>query len=240
MNIILSTDTGCLDHRTVVSSAEVFFHQNELDRAYAVLRRSGLILIKLDIGYGLVGRSDESIRRIYKLKGRSETNPCVVPGNMIVLRNLCPSVEPKLAEWIRAQVEWTPLSLIAGLDVENPLWLSLPDFTRHYCSRDGTVAVFLGAGDFMEALVERALADGQLLAGSSANLSGCGNCYRPEELPRSLIEGVDLFINHGVARYENPKRLATTMIDLRKLQITRRGANHVRLEAQLEQLRADI
>jgi tRNA A37 threonylcarbamoyladenosine synthetase subunit TsaC/SUA5/YrdC len=216
------------------------YKQEELDEAYAVLRGSGLILIKLDIGYGLIGQSEESIRRMYELKGRSENNPCVVPGNLTVLRSLCPGVHPAVLDWIGEQAKWTPLSVIDNLYSQSPLWLSLPALVRHYSSRNGSVAVFFNAGEFMDALVVRALRDQKLLAGSSGNLSGKGNSFRPEELAPSLIEGVDLFIDHGVARYENPQRLATTMIDLRTLQVTRRGINHSQLEARLVGLRAQM
>ena len=84
------------------------------------------------------------------------------------------------------------------------------------------------------------LRDGQLLAGSSGNLSGQGNSYRPEELAQSIIDGVDLFIDHGVARHENAQRMATTMIDLRTLEVTRRGVNYNDLQARLAECRAAI
>lgn len=216
------------------------YTQEELEEAYNVLMRSGLILIKLDIGYGLIGHSDESIRRAYQLKGRSENNPCVVPGNIAVLQNLCPGIHQTMLDWIGAQIEWTPLSVIHDLDSQSPLWLSLPPLARHYSSRNGSVAVFLHAGEFMDALVEWAWGEHKLLTGSSGNLSGQGNSFRPEDLAPSLIAGVDLFVNHGVSRYENPQRLATTMIDLRMLQITRKGIHCSQLEAQLAGLRAEI
>ncbi len=233
------TDTETLEPALSAKHAPAYT-QRELDEAYTVLRHSGLILIKLDIGYGLIGHSAESIRRMYKLKGRSETNSCVVPGNVAVLRSLCPGIRPSVLDWTCAQAKWTTLSVIDNLDSQSPFWLSLPALARHYCSRNGSVAVFLKAGEFMEALVERALMDRKLLTGSSGNLSGHGNCFRPEDLPRSLIEGVDLFIDHGASRYENPERRATTMIDLRTLQITRRGVNHQQLEAELRELRAHL
>jgi tRNA A37 threonylcarbamoyladenosine synthetase subunit TsaC/SUA5/YrdC len=216
------------------------YTQKELDEAYGVLMRSGLILIKLDIGYGLIGHSDESIRRMYQLKGRSENNPCVVPGDIAVLKTLCPGIPEVMPDWISEQIKWTPLSVIHDLDSQSPLWLSLPPLARHYSSRNGSIAVFLHAGDFMEALVERAWADHKLLTGSSGNLSGQGNTFRPEDLAPSLIAGVDRFFNHGVSRYENPQRMATTMIDLRTLQITRKGVHCSQLEARLAELRARI
>jgi tRNA A37 threonylcarbamoyladenosine synthetase subunit TsaC/SUA5/YrdC len=216
------------------------YTQREVDEAYAVLDRSGLILIKLDIGYGFAGRSEESIRRMYELKGRPESNPCVVPGNIPVLLELCTGIDATVLDWLRAQMEWTSLSVIGNLNNDSQLWLSLPELVRKQCSKNGSVAVFLNAGAFLLALLERSLKDGKLFAGSSANLSGQGNVYRPEALAPSLIAGADLFIDHGAARYENSERMATTMIDLRTCQVTRRGVNYTQLAESLAKLRETL
>ncbi len=212
----------------------------QVEEAYAVMARGGLILVKLDIGYGFVGRSEEAIRRMYELKGRPETNPCVVPGDLAILQQLSPGIDARILGWIERQMSWTTLSVIGDLNENSALWQSLPAFVRRQSSHDRSVAVFLRPGRFLEALVEKAFDNGHLLAGSSGNLSGQGNCYRPEELAPSIVEGVDLFIDHGVARYENPDRMATTMIDLRTLEIKRRGINCARLEAALGELRAEL
>jgi tRNA A37 threonylcarbamoyladenosine synthetase subunit TsaC/SUA5/YrdC len=224
----------------MTASKELSYTQKEVDDVYAVIDRGGLALIRLDIGYGFAGRSEESIRRMYELKGRPESNPCVVPGNMDLLQELCPGLDPKILAWLRAQVPWTPLSVIGNLDVKSKVWLSLPEFVRKQCSKAETVAVFLNAGEFLEALLLRSLEDGKLFAGSSANLSGQGNVYRPEGLAPGLVAGVDIFIDHGVARYENPERMATTMVDLRTCQVTRRGVNYTKLAGLLEELRATL
>lgn len=212
----------------------------ELDQAYRAISGGGLILAKLDIGYGFVGRSEGSIRRMYELKGRPQSNPCVVPGDIEILRALCPAVPPEILDWIAAQTVWTTISVIGDLDESSALWLSLPEYVRHQSSHDGSVAVFLKPGEFLEALVERAFAKGHLLVGSSGNLSGKGNSYRPEKLAPSIVDGVDLFIDHGVARYENALRLATTMVDLRSLEITRKGVNFDPITRELAKLRAQL
>lgn len=197
-------------------------------------------MAKLDIGYGFVCYSDDSIKRMYELKGRPATNPCVVPGNIQILKLLCPKVPQAILDWLTEQLTWTTISVIADLDETAPLWLSLPEHARNQSSHKGSVAVFLKPGEFLDALVDKAFANGHLLAGSSGNLSGKGNSYRPEELAPSIIEGVDLFIDHGVAKYENPLRQATTMIDLRTLQITRKGVNLEQIDARLSELIANL
>ncbi|WP_259782108.1 Sua5/YciO/YrdC/YwlC family protein [Aestuariispira ectoiniformans] len=217
------------------------FSASELEQAYQVIENGGLTLVKLDIGYGFVGHSEESIKRMYTLKGRSWQNPCVVPGDLTILQELSGgSIDPVILDWLAEQMTWTTISVIADLDETSPLWLSLPEFVRKQSSFEQSVAVFLKAGAFLEALVERAYRDGKLLAGSSGNVSGKGNSYRPDELPDDLTKGVDLFIDHGVARYENEQRMATTMIDLRTLEVARRGVNFDELQKPLAELRTKI
>lgn len=216
------------------------FTSDDVERAYRVIDGGGLVLIKLDIGYGFAGRSDAAIERMYRLKGRSATNPCVVPGDVNVLQQLCPHVAPSALEWAARQAAWTTLSVIADLDTHSRLWQSLPGAVRQRCSKDDSVAVFLRAGAFVEALLAHSVERGSLFVGSSANISGQGNVYRPEDLAPHLVAGVDLFIDHGTAFYENPGRLATTMVDLRTGAITRRGVNAEPLAASLIPLRTTL
>ena len=225
---------------TTQTTTEPAFTPEELESGYAAIRAGGLILAKLDIGYGFVGHSEESIRRMYELKGRPASNPCVVPGNLTILGELCPNVPDPVRDWLRQQMAWTTISVVADLDAQSALWQSLPPHVQKQSSKEGSVAVFLKPGAFLEALVERAYDNGHLLAGSSGNPSGRGNAFRPDELPDSLKTGVDLFIDHGVSRHENEKRIATTMIDLRTLEIIRVGVNHDRIKTNLESLKTQM
>lgn len=222
------------------TETEPAFTPEELENAYATIRGSGLILAKLDIGYGFVGHSEDSIRRMYELKGRPESNPCVVPGNIPILRELCLNISEPIYDWLRDQMAWTTISVVADLNEDSTLWQSLPEYVRQQSSKDKTVAVFLKPGPFLEALVEEAHRNGHLLAGSSGNQSGKGNSYRPDELPDELKNGVDMFIDHGIAKHEHPNRIATTMIDLRTLEIIRVGVNHDQIKENLQTLKNQV
>ena len=61
----------------------------EVDHVLGVIRGGGLTLLKANIGYGLIGHTERSIRRMYEVKGRPLTNPCITIGSIDVLRDLC-------------------------------------------------------------------------------------------------------------------------------------------------------
>jgi tRNA A37 threonylcarbamoyladenosine synthetase subunit TsaC/SUA5/YrdC len=45
--------------------------QRDVDRVFKVLLDGGVAIIHLDVAYAVLGRTEESVRRIYSAKGRS-------------------------------------------------------------------------------------------------------------------------------------------------------------------------
>jgi len=212
----------------------------EVERVYLTIRAGGLALVKADIGYGLIGHSEESIRRMFRLKRRPLSNPCIVVGSPEVLDRLGRVEDRRVRRWVAEQMRWTTLAVAVPVAGHEPLWTSLPPWVREHASRDGTAAVYLNTGELTDRLVERALRDDFLLVGSSANLSLHGNNYRPEEIPPEMAAGVDCMVARGTAKYENPERLATTIVDLPNLAVRRRGVNAALIEARLGELRREV
>ena len=69
------------------------------------------------------------------------------------------------------------------------------------------------------------------MVGSSANLAFTGNNYRLADVPAAIRGSVDLVIDGGDARYENPERLATTILDLTTYQFRRIGIAAAEIQA---------
>src|SRR5262249_7407664 len=147
----------------------------QASQAYDVLRQGGLILIKGDIGYGLLGHSEESIRRMFRLKGRPQSNPAIVIGSFRVFLAIVTPPPPSIQDWLRNVSLETTLAAVYWLNSESPFWLGLPPSVRRQSSKDNKVAVFLNTGHFAECLVAKAAEDNFLIVGSSANLSSQGN-----------------------------------------------------------------
>jgi tRNA A37 threonylcarbamoyladenosine synthetase subunit TsaC/SUA5/YrdC len=213
---------------------------NDADRAHRVLRDGGLVLLPTDIGYGLAGCSDAAVARIYELKGRPHTKPCVTVANAAVLADVATLRDERLRGWLAEISRRTPIAVVTGTRVGSALLESLTPLVRARATHAGTIATFHNAGELITQLAERARLDGRLLIGSSANVSFTGNNYQLADVPESIRAGVDLVIDRGTARYHNPERAATTILDLTSYEFRRKGIQHALIEASWQAFRRDV
>ncbi len=208
-----------------------------IEKAYSVLSDGGLCLLKADIGYGLFGTSEEAIKKMFEIKGRPTSNPCIVLGNVKVLEELCPTLPSTYRDFILNLIPKTTLAVRYTADLKSALWSSLPPWVQAHSSNAGTIAIFLNTGNTTERLCERAFQDRQLIVGSSSNRSGAGNNYRFEDIPEYIRSRVDFSLDEGVAKYANDQKLATTIVDLTDLSIRRRGVNFDLIADALDRLK---
>ncbi|MDQ3335176.1 MAG: Sua5/YciO/YrdC/YwlC family protein [Myxococcota bacterium] len=201
----------------------------DVQQIYATLRTGGLALVPTDVGYGLVALEESAVRRIYELKGRPAAKPCVTVGNAEILQRVS-HVPVDTREWIAETARLTPLAIVTRL-VENPLVAAMTPYVAGQATHAGTIALFFSAGRILERLAECALADGRVVLGSSANLSGTGNNYTLADVPASMRDGADLVIDRGPAWYRNERQLASTILDLTTGAFLRQGVNYDRIAA---------
>jgi tRNA A37 threonylcarbamoyladenosine synthetase subunit TsaC/SUA5/YrdC len=102
-------------------------------------------------------------------------------------------------------------------------------FVAQQSRRDDTIALFFGVGPLIRRIAELAAEHGELVVGSSANLSGTGNHYTLAHVPPSLLDGVDVIIP-GKPAYDGAGRLASTIVDLTTGEILRRGVEAEAIE----------
>ncbi len=217
---------------------DVDLHQVAM--AYDMIAQGGLILVKGDIGYGLIGNSEDSVRRMYALKGRPIWNRCIIVGNLNVLQDVGQISDKRIYDWLHRLLKWTTVAVSTRVNPESRLLKTVTGWVHGQLLREGTVAVFLRTGAFLEKLVERAASECLLLIGTSANRAFQGNNYRFEDVPKEIVNGVDLFFEHGTARYANSEKLATTIVDLTNFSIRRRGVNAERITLELEHLAKEM
>jgi tRNA A37 threonylcarbamoyladenosine synthetase subunit TsaC/SUA5/YrdC len=213
--------------------------ENDAHRVYATLQAGGLALIPTDVGYGLVAMEPNAVRRIYELKGRPTTKPCVTVASFDILTRVAQPLSDAAREWLADITRLTPLAIVARL-APSPLVDELPEYVRNQATHDGTIALFFRAGRLLERLAELALADGRLVLGSSANLSGTGNNYTFDSVPETMRASADLALDRGAAWFRNDQQLASTILDLTSGTFIRKGINYVRItEAWERAKRAD-
>ncbi|WP_339804665.1 Sua5/YciO/YrdC/YwlC family protein [uncultured Marinobacter sp.] len=193
--------------------------------AVSVIKNGGLALTPADIGYGLLGNSEYSIRKMYSLKGRSFTNPCIVAGNIDVLAEVAVVPDDGTLDWLRKISQESTLAVVFPLNKESQLARSLSPWVIEHSTENESIAVFLNCGPIVDQMVRLATAEGMLLVGSSGNFSKSGNNFRLQDVPLEIREGVDFSCDMGVSKYENPERMATTILNFRNYSVRRMGVN---------------
>lgn len=189
---------------------------------YEVLKAGGLVMACTDTGFGLVAMKPAAIRRIYALKGRVETKPCVTVGTLPIVDEVARDLAPEHRTFLEeAEPRW-PLAVIVHHRPEVPLLARVEPFVAQQTRRGDTMALFFGVGPVIRRCAELAYADGALVYGSSANVSGTGNHYHLEGMPSALRDGVDLVIP-GKPRFYSAERLASTIVDFTTGTLQRRG-----------------
>jgi L-threonylcarbamoyladenylate synthase len=171
-----------------------------LERAAALLMRGGVIVYPTETFYGLGAhpRSEKTIERVYRIKGRGFDKPLPLIASDIVAVRAAVAAWPEVAERLAAVFWPGPLTLL--LPASPCLPLSLHAGT-------GNLAIRISPHPVARELAERA---GGLLISTSANRSGDPACRRVDEIPCELTERVDLVVDGG----ELPGGLPSTIVSV--------------------------
>ncbi len=231
---ISSRDGKALDIQTRYWTTE------EVDAAIETMKRGGLILVKGDIGYGLFGISQSAIAKMYRIKGRQHSNPCIFVGNLELMDEIAVIEQPEVRKWIAEAAQWTTLAVVLPARANSPYLESMDPWVRGRSVTHGSLAIFLRTGPYVEHLIARAFGEGWAFVGSSANKSSTGNVFRFEDLPPEIVQGADLAVNHGVAALINPARRATTIVNFTNWTIRREGVNHEQIRDSFERLKKRV
>ena len=200
-------------------------------RMYTLLDDGGLALARTNTGYGLVAMRSDAVRRIYALKGRSASKPCVTVGTMTILDDVAKAIDPDVRTWLaRAVTQW-PMAVIARTNRRSALLSSWEPFVASQCTKEETIATFFGVGELIARTASIAYESAQLIVGSSANLAGTGNNYTLDAVPDEIRRAVDLELDYGVAPYTTDRKLASTILDLTKGTFQREGCAFAEVQA---------
>lgn len=214
--------------QTITSPAATsarYYTEQEVEDALAAFRRGDLCLLKGDIGYGLLGNSEQAIRKMYAAKGRPFSNPCIVISNMAILRDIALFPNREIERWVEQISAETTLAVVLPVNPASRLLPTLPEWVYGQVVTNATIASFLNVGPFLEEVIERARRQQMMIVGSSANPSSHGNIYDYAELPPQIVAAPDFAINHGRSRHANPERKATTIVNFTNWTIKREGVN---------------
>lgn len=224
---------------TLASPAPSRIDSSHAVRAYEVVRDGGVVLLPTDVGFGLIACTDAAIARIYELKGRPASKPCVTVANAAILEDLAelPGGD-RTRSWIDRVARRAPIALVNLVRRESSLLARLSEYALGQVTTAGTIATFLNAGLLVGIVAELALLDGRIVAGSSANAAFTGNNYDLDDVPESIQRGVDLVIPGERARYAHPRRIATTILDMTRGEFIREGIEFEMIAREWEEFRA--
>ena len=210
---VLSTIRSMLNDKSMAGKIRNIVHRatsKEVDLAVDSLKKNGVLLIPTETLYGLAANalSEVAVKRIFNLKHRTSSSP---------LPLICSSIH-QVAEF--CQLEGLAKK-IAAFFWPGPLTLVLhagPKLPGHIFAADGTVAVRVPSSTFCRDI---ASALGAPITATSANISGDKPVREINELPLSIINGVDLAFNAGVC----PAKLPSAIIKIsgNDIQVLRKG-----------------
>lgn len=204
--------------------------ERDARRVFDVLARGGTAIIYLDVAYAILGRSKQSVRRIYAAKARSFGRPTGIVG-ALELHDQIHLMDERGKAIVRAVTvkHDLPLSVISPYRAEHAFLRNLDPFVLGNATKDGTLNLLLNAGKLRTAISRISLEAMTPLVGTSANVSLAGSKFRVEDIEPAMLAAADVVIDYGPARYENPHGRSSTMVDFRDLSVVRKGVCYDRI-----------
>lgn len=161
--------------------------KEEITKAAAIIQRGGLVIIPTRGLYGIAASVfiPAAVTRVFALKGRPTDKPLLALINhrdmlTILVKNIPPQAERLMKQFWPGQVTF--------------VLKAAPGLPQGMCSADGNIGVRWVAHPVVNALVTAA---GRPITGTSANLSGDKGAANIDEIPRQVLDSVDMVLDAG-------------------------------------------
>jgi tRNA A37 threonylcarbamoyladenosine synthetase subunit TsaC/SUA5/YrdC len=198
--------------------------QEDGAKVFETARSGGVAVFPTDVGYAIVGHTEDAIKRIYKAKERSFSKPCGCFGSLDIFAEVI-TIDDRARDFVRAVIEDydLPISIVAPFNADHPIFRNAAGFVLENASKAGTVDLLMNAGDIHDEIARNALETGIGIFGSSANQSLTGSKYGYGDIEAQVRDAVDLGLDRGATKYSHPKGLGSTIIDLQTFRPFRIG-----------------
>ncbi len=186
-------------------------NEENLKKAADAIREGKVVVFPTESFYGLGadGTNEEAIRKVFKIKKRSEKKPILlIIGKKEMLYSLVEEI-PEIAERLMERFWPGPLTIVfKAKKTLSPL----------LTSGTGKIGIRLSGNPFARRLSQLSSVP---ITGTSANLSGKDPCRSVEEVISQLNEGPDVILDGGYLRSDLP----STVVDITegRLKIIREG-----------------
>lgn len=198
--------------------------QGDARRAMDALRKGGIAIFPVDVGYTIAGGSAASLKRIFDTKQRAPSKLNAMVGDMAIHRDLH-VLDARGRQMVAAITEDynLPLGCIAPYRTDSPLIRALDPAAVSGSTRDGTLAMLLNAGPFHAELCKLSREENFPIFGSSCNFTNTGTKFRVEDIPVEMLELADVVIDYGLRKYHKYQRSAT-LINFETMEVVRVGS----------------
>jgi tRNA A37 threonylcarbamoyladenosine synthetase subunit TsaC/SUA5/YrdC len=90
-------------------------------------------------------------------------------------------------------------------------------------TKNGTIAMAIGGGPLLSEICRLSYEAGQLLVGTSANVSGSGQKFRVEDIEDEIKEAADTIVDYGLEKYHIYGK-ASIIMDFENMKVLRMGS----------------
>lgn len=184
-------------------------------KAVKVLKQGGVVVLPTATVYGLAveAQNQRAVKKIYKIKGRSEKKPLVLMLAYKKQLGQLPIFISKSQENLIWKIWPKPVTFIVK---------TTKKFAGLFYSQNETIALRLADHPLTKKIIA---GFGGFLATTSANYSGSAAAGCLEEIPKTLLKKADLVIDGGHTIFQKP----STIIDLtaETPKILRQGAYEI-------------
>ncbi|KAE8353808.1 DHBP synthase RibB-like alpha/beta domain-containing protein [Aspergillus coremiiformis] len=203
-------------------------------RVFEVLRSGGLALVPTEVGYGLMASSTEAIQKAFAAKKRRPGHAQGVIGTYQLHRELHILPDEKL-EMVRTLHQDLDMSfaIVAPFRSDHPILQQLTPATLANTTKNGTLGIYIGGGSLLAELGRLNDEAGQLMLGSSANLTGTGQKFRVEDIDQEIKDAADIIVDYGLQRYHIYGGRPSTIVDFDNMKVLRVGSSYELLRERL-------
>ncbi|KAI9712749.1 MAG: hypothetical protein M1820_001371 [Bogoriella megaspora] len=215
-----------LQRRIIPAPGDLPHVRKDAVAAFQILKAGGIIIVPTDVGYGIMSSSAEGIPKAFTAKGRAPGHTLGIIGTYkqhLMLHDLPPE-KFEITRVITQELSPT-LAVVARYKKDHPRLQKLSKQTIERVTKGDTLGIAIPEGPFLRELGRLNDEDGQLMVGSSANLSGQGQKFRIEDIEPEILDCADLVVDYGLQRYWNYSR-AGTNFDMDNMRVLRIGAGY--------------
>lgn len=172
------------------------------------------------VGYGLMATAAEAIEKAFAAKRRQPSHAQGLYVTHYLLRALH-LLDEKRFDMTHVLVEELDMSLIVVAPSVNNHHL-LQDLSLgplFKITKDGTIAIFISRSSLLKKICMLNYDSGQLMVGSSANLSCGEQRFHVEDIEDKVKEAANLIVDYGLQRYHIYIRASLIMDQMKVLRV---------------------